>query len=431
MKRIEMQELIRWKNSIDRKPLIIRGARQVGKTWLMKEFGRQNYPFTAYINFESNPALKELFRSNYDISRIITALEIETGIKIQSDNTLIILDEIQEAEGALTSLKYFKENAPQFHILAGGSLLGVAIHSKYSFPVGKVEFLNLYPLAFPEFLTAMGEGKLVELLKNQDWPLVTSFKTRYQDLLRQYYYVGGMPEAVLSFSQKKDFHAVRQIQQAILTAYEQDFSKHAPAAIVPRIRMLWNSIPSQLAKENRKFLYSLLRSGARAKEYEQAITWLMDCGLIYKVHNITKPGMPLKAFEDIGAFKLFVLDVGLMAAMTSLDVKTLLGGNEIFIEFKGALTEQYVLQQLLMNKLDAIYYWAPENSRAEIDFVIQLKGQIVPIEVKAEENLRAKSLLIYQDKYAPKTSIRTSMSDYRKDESIENIPLYGISELAN
>jgi predicted AAA+ superfamily ATPase len=429
MKRIEIEELVIWKGSDSRKPLIVRGVRQVGKTWLMKEFARQQYQQTAYINFESSPGLKGVFADNYDIRRILAAIQIETNVTIDPANTLIILDEIQEAEGGLTALKYFQENAPEYHVIAAGSLLGVALGGNTSFPVGKVEFLDLHPLGFKEFLEAVGEGRLVELLNSRDWLLINSFKTRYQDLLRQYCYVGGMPEAVLSYSQKKDFREVRRIQLAILSSYEQDFSKHAPATMVPRIRMLWNSIPSQLAKENRKFIYGLIRTGSRAKEYEQAMAWLIDSGLIHKVHNVSKPGIPLKAYEDLSAFKLFVVDVGLLAAMTALDAKTLITGNEIFTEFRGSLTEQYVLQQLLLKKPEGIYYWAPENARAEIDFLIQFSGQVIPIEVKAEENLKAKSLAVYREKFNPGISIRTSMSEYRKEKSLINIPLYGIGEL--
>ncbi len=419
MKRIEIEELVRWKGSDSRKPLIIRGARQVGKTWLMKEFARQQYQQAAYVNFESNPGLKGLFADNYDIPRILTAIQIDTGVTIDPTNTLIILDEIQEAAGGLTALKYFQENAPEYHVIAAGSLLGVALSGNTSFPVGKVEFLDLRPLGFNEFLEAVGELKLAELLKSRDWSLITSFKNRYQDLLRQYYYVGGMPEAVLSYSRKKDFQEVRRIQQAILISYEKDFSKHAHTTVVPRIRMLWNSIPSQLARENRKFIYGLVRTSARAKEYGQAIAWLTDSGLIHRVHNASKPG----------AFKLFVVDIGLLSAMTALDAKTLIAGNKIFTEFKGALTEQFVLQQLLLLKPDAIYYWAPENARAEIDFIIQFSGLVIPMEVKAEENLRSKSLAVYRDKFKPVISIRVSMSDYRKENSLINIPLYGIGEV--
>jgi predicted AAA+ superfamily ATPase len=429
MKRNEMTQLITWKQSAKRKPLIIRGMRQSGKTWLMKEFGRLEYAKCAYVNFESNAALKSLFTSDFDIKRILTAIQIETGISVEPGNTLIILDEIQEAPGALTSLKYFQENAPEYHVVCAGSLLGTALRGHTSFPVGKVEFMDLHPFSYTEFLEALGHGQLVELLKGQDWQLITTFKSRYIELLKQYYFVGGMPEAVLSFTQNSDYGEVREIQQRILIAYEQDFSKHAPNEIVPRIRMLWNSIPGQLAKENKKCVYGVLRHGARAKEYELAMSWLIDCGLIHKVNNVSKPAIPLKAYEDLGAFKLFLADTGLLAAMAGLDVKSLLEGNELFSEFKGALTEQYVLQQLITQKETGIYYWSAENSTAETDFLVQISGQVIPIEVKAAENLKAKSLRIFFDKYNPQTVIRTSMSDFRKEEWMINLPLYAISEL--
>jgi predicted AAA+ superfamily ATPase len=285
-------------------------------------------------------------------------------------------------------------------------------------------------LSFTEFLEALDEKPLVDLLISRDWPLITNFKTRYIERLKQYYYIGGMPEAVLSFSQQTDFDEVREIQRRILIAYEQDFSKHAPIEIVPRIRMLWNSIPAQLAKENRKFIYGIIRQGARAKEYELAMSWLIDCGLIHKINNVTKPAIPLKAYEDFGAFKLFLVDVGLLSAMTDLDVRSLLEGNDLFEEFKGALTEQYVLQQLVVTKEIGIYYWSPDNARAEIDFLLQVKGKIIPLEVKATENLHAKSLRVYHQKYQPESSIRTSLSDYRKEEWMTNLPLYAISTLS-
>lgn len=428
MIRHEMSYLKRWKQSANRKPLIIRGARQVGKTWLMKEFGRKEYEKCAYVNFESNAVLKTLFADDFNIKRILTAIQIETGVSIEPDNTLIILDEIQEAKGALTSLKYFHENAPAYHIVSGGSLLGVALGNHTSFPVGKVDFMNLYPFTFIEFLEAINEKPIADLLKTPDWELIKTFKTKYIERLRHYYYVGGMPEAVLSFSQDSDFKEVRRIQKNILTAYEQDFSKHAPNEIVPRIRMLWNSIPAQLAKENRKFIYGLIRQGARAKDYELAISWLSDCGLIHKVNNVTKPGIPLKAYEELNTFKLFLSDVGLLSAITNLDARTLLDGNKIFEEFRGSLTEQYVFQQLSVQQDAGIYYWSPD-SRAALDFLVQLSDEIIPIEAKAAENLRAKSLKVYCQKYEPKTAIRTSMSDYRKEEWMTNIPLYAISTL--
>ncbi len=426
-----MQKLKKWKDKQGRKPMIIRGARQVGKTWLMKEFGKNEYKQTAYVNFETSKLLKTLFVDNFDIQRIITALQIETGIQINAENTLIIFDEVQEAEGAITSLKYFCENAPQYHVIAAGSLLGVALHKHTSFPVGKVEFLELYPLNFSEFLLAMAQKPLLELLNNKDWVLIKSFKEKYINYLRQYYYIGGMPEAVLSFKNNNNFKEVREIQKQILSAYEQDFSKHAPNEIVPRIRMLWNSIPAQLAKENKKFIYKVVKTGARAKDYELALSWLIDCGLIHKVTRSSKPGIPLKAYEDNGTFKLFVVDVGLLAAMGNIDVKTLIASNLIFEEFKGALTEQYVLQQLKTISDIAIHYWSAERSFSEIDFLIQCSGAVIPVEVKAEENLQAKSLKAFYMKYSPSMAIRTSMSDYRKEIWLTNIPLYAIVKLSS
>ncbi len=429
MERYAMKELIAWKKRKGHKPLMIRGARQVGKTWLMKEFGRNEYTQTLYVNFERSKLLKTIFVENFDINRIITALQIETGIQVNPESTLIIFDEIQEAEGAITSLKYFCEDAPQYHIIAAGSLLGVAMHKNTSFPVGKVEFLDLYPLNFSEFMLAVDQKPLLDLLNSRDWTLIKSFKERYIQFLRYYYYIGGMPEAVLSFRTNNNFSEVRIIQKQILTAYENDFSKHAPTAIVPRIRMLWNSIPSQLAKENKKFIYGAIKSGSRAKDYELALSWLTDCGLAHRICRVSKPGIPLKAYEDYNAFKLFINDVGLMGAMGDIDAKTLLDGNLIFEEFKGALTEQYVLQQLITKADLVIYYWSAERSTAEVDFLIQYSGKVIPIEVKAEENLQAKSLKTFSQKYLPESAIRTSMSDFRKDDWLTNIPLYAIGEL--
>lgn len=430
MERTAMQELISWKNKSGRKPLLIRGARQVGKTWLMKEFGKNEYAQTVYVNFESSRLLTSLFANNFDVQRIITALQIETGIQVNPENTLIILDEIQEAEGAITSLKYFCENAPQYHVLAAGSLLGVALHKHTSFPVGKVEFLDLYPLSFVEFLMALDQNPLINLLKSRDWPLIRSFKEKYIQLLRQYYYIGGMPEAVLSYGTQNDFKEVRVIQKRILIAFEHDFSKHAPSEIVPRIRMLWNSIPAQLAKVNRKFIYGAIKQGSRAKDYEMALSWLIDCGLVHKVCRVSKPGIPLKAYEDYAAFKLFIVDVGLLGAMCDLDVRTLIEGNVIFQEFKGAMTEQYVLQQLATLPDLVTYYWSAEKSTAELDFLIQHSGKVIPVEVKAEENLQAKSLKTFCLKYSPETAIRISMSDFRKEDWLTNLPLYALSQLA-
>ena len=429
MKREKLSELISWKNKSSRKPLIIRGARQVGKTWLMKEFGSTQYTQTVYINFEKTKQLKSLFEEDFDIRRIILALQIESGKTIHADNTLLIFDEIQSVPEAITALKYFCEDAPQYHIIAAGSLLGVSLHSGFSFPVGKVEFMDLHPLNFLEFLAATGEDSLVQLLNTRDWKLITTFKSKYIQRLRQYYYVGGMPEAVSKFNESENYQDVRDIQKQILNAYELDFSKHAPTAIVPRIRMVWNSIPAQLAKENRKFIYGLIKEGSRAKEYEMAVSWLMDCGQIHKVCRVSKPGIPLKAYEDTSAFKLFIVDIGLLAAMGDMDVKTLLDGNAVFSEFKGSLTEQYVMQQLKSFNEYVVYYWSSEHSTAEVDFVIQYKGQVFPVEVKAEENLHAKSLKVYYEKYLPAHTLRTSMSDFREQDWLTNLPLYALSQL--
>ena len=429
MRRKALDFLREWKQKDSRKPLIIRGARQVGKTWLMKEFARVEYENFAYINFENDRQAKNLFLDDFEISRILLGIQITTGVKPEPDKTLIIFDEIQEAERAITSLKYFYENAPEYHVVAAGSLLGIALHQNTSFPVGKVEFVDLYPLRFMEFLSAAGEDALVDLLHQKQWQLITAYKTKYIELLKQYYYVGGMPEVVASFVRHTDLKEVQELQRQILDAYEQDFSKHAPVEVVPRIRMVWNSIPAQLSKENRKFVYGLIRQGARAKEFELAITWLIDCGLVHKINRVTKVALPLKAYEDFSAFKLFVVDVGLLGAMTALDAKTLLDGHTVFVEFKGALTEQFVLQQLLSDPDLSIYYWSSDKSDGEIDFLIQYQHLLIPVEVKASENLQAKSLRFFVQKYKPELAVRTSMSDYRKEEWLVNLPLYAVSEL--
>lgn len=429
MYRIAIEKLLKWKQSKRRKPLIIEGARQVGKTWLMKEFGKKTYTDTIYINFDSNSRMAELFASDLDTDRLIMGLELYAGRKIDPNNSLLIFDEVQEVPRALASLKYFYENAPQYHIVCAGSLLGIALHQGTSFPVGKVDFLKLYPLSFKEFLMATDKKRFAELLDKQDFGMITCFKQTYIDSLKQYYFVGGMPEAVQSFAESKDFNEVREIQKRILAAYEQDFSKHAPYEIVPRLRMLWNSIPSQLAKENKKFIYGLVREGARAKDYETAIMWLSDCGLIHKVSRVNAAGIPLRAYVDLKAFKLFIVDVGLLGCMAGLRQRTLLDGNDLFVEFKGALTEQYVCQQLkTIEDLD-VYYYTNDRGSCEVDLVVDTGEQIVPVEVKAEVNLRAKSLKTYQEKFSPEISIRTSMSDYKKEEWLVNLPLYAIDQL--
>ena len=429
MYRIAIEKLYKWKNSKRRKPLIIEGARQVGKTWLMKEFGKQAYADTVYINFDSNSRMADLFSADLDTDRLIMGLELYAGHKINPENTLLIFDEVQEVPRALASLKYFYENAPQYHIVCAGSLLGIALHQGTSFPVGKVDFLKLYPLSFSEFLMATGNERFAELLKNQDYEMITSFKQTYIDALKHYYFVGGMPEAVQSFAESKDFNEVRAIQKRILAAYEQDFSKHAPNEIVPKIRMLWNSIPSQLARENKKFIYGLVREGGRAREYETAIMWLSDCGLVHKVSRVNAAGIPLKAYEDLKAFKLFIVDVGLLGCMTGLRQRTLLDGDDLFVEFKGALTEQYVCQQLKTIEDLGVYYYTNDRGSCEIDFVVDTGEQIVPIEVKAETNLRAKSLKTYRERFEPELSVRTSMADYKKEDWLLNLPLYAIENI--
>ncbi|MDG6267954.1 ATP-binding protein [Glaesserella parasuis] len=425
MQRDILDKLIQWKTKPNRKPLIIQGARQVGKTWVMKHFGEQAFEQVAYINFDNNPRMKTLFSGDYDINRLILGLKIESGVDIQADNTLLIFDEIQEVSQALSSLKYFYENAPQFYIVAAGSLLGVSLHHQVSFPVGKVDFLPLYPMTFHEFLTALGQSDLVQLLAMQDWSLISAMKSRYIDFLRQYYFVGGMPEAVQTFIDTQNLNEVRQVQRNLLMAYEQDFSKHiSDGQTVKKVRSIWASIPEQLAKENKKFMYAQLQKGARSKDYEIALQWLKDSGLVQVVPRVKKPYLPLSAYQD-NAFKLYGLDVGLLAAQSYLDATTLLEGNRIFTEFKGALTEQYVLQQLLATQENPVFYWATEKGTAEVDFVLQRKQTVIPIEVKAEENLKAKSLKVYVEQFQPEQAFRFSMADFREQDWMVNVPLYG------
>ncbi|MDP0075473.1 ATP-binding protein [Glaesserella parasuis] len=424
MQRDILDKLIQWKTKPNRKPLIIQGARQVGKTWVMKHFGEQAFEQVAYINFDNNPRMKTLFSGDYDINRLILGLKIESGVDIQADNTLLIFDEIQEVSQALSSLKYFYENAPQFYIVAAGSLLGVSLHHQVSFPVGKVDFLPLYPMTFHEFLTALEQSDLVQLLAMQDWSLISAMKSRYIDFLRQYYFVGGMPEAVQTFIDTQNLNEVRQVQRNLLMAYEQDFSKHiSDGQTVKKVRSIWASIPEQLAKENKKFMYAQLQKGARSKDYEIALQWLKDSGLVQVVPRVKKPYLPLSAYQD-NAFKLYGLDVGLLAAQSYLDATTLLEGNRIFTEFKGALTEQYVLQQLLATQENPVFYWATEKGTAEVDFVLQRKQTVIPIEVKAEENLKAKSLKVYVEQFQPEQAFRFSMADFREQDWMVNVPLY-------
>lgn len=429
MKRFAIRELEKWKESPRRKPLIVEGARQVGKTWLVKEFAHTHYRNLVYVNFEEQIYLRDLFKTDFDVERILTAIKAATHETITPGETLIFLDEIQEAENGLTSLKYFCENAPELHVVAAGSLLGIELHRNSSFPVGKVRFMTLRPMSFLEFLIAVGEDGLENMLAAKDWTNIAMFSSRLKEYLKMYYYVGGMPEAVLAFSLRRDFDEVREIQQEILHSYDFDFSKHAPLEIVPRIRQLWTSLPAQLSKENRKFIYGLVKSGARAREYEAALQWLIDGGLIYKVCNVSAPRIPLKSYEDESAFKLFMLDVGLLGAMSTLDSETIVEGNRIFTEFKGALTEQYALQELILHHDP--FYFAKSNSQLEIDFLIQENGNVIPIEVKAEENLRARSLRQFVSDYSPQNAYRLSMSDYRKETWMTNLPLYAIESLSS
>lgn len=430
MYRTAMEKLYKWKESKRRKPLIIEGARQVGKTWLMREFGKLAYEDTVYINFDSNSRMAELFAADLNTDRLIMGIELYVGRKIAPERTLLIFDEVQEVPRALSSLKYFYEDAPEYHIICAGSLLGIALHNGTSFPVGKVDFMSLYPLSFKEFLMATVGSRYAELLDAQDYEMVMLFRQTYIDALKQYYFVGGMPEAVQCFAEDRDFNEVREIQRRVLAAYEQDFSKHAPVEMVPKIRMVWNSIPSQLAKENKKFIYGLVRQGGRAKEYEAAIMWLCDCGLVHKVSRVTQGLLPLKAYEDLKAFKLFVVDVGLLGCMTGLRQGVLLDGNDLFMEFKGALTEQYVCQQLKAEGELGVYYYTNDRGSCEVDFILDTGERIVPVEVKAETNLKAKSLKTYRDRFHPEVSVRTSMADYRKEDWLVNLPLYAVGGIS-
>ena len=428
MERKEIKSLIDWKHKNNRMPLVMKGARQVGKTWLLKTFGQQFYERVAYINFETSSGMKQVFQYDFNLNRILLAIQIETEI-LPDENTLIIFDEIQECPEALLALKYFYETAPQFHIVSAGSLLGVTLSNQASFPVGKVEFLDLYPLSFVEFLNAVGQQPLVKLLESNDWEFIKSYKEKFKQYLRYYYFIGGMPEAVSSFAEKSDFQSVREIQQKILTSYDFDFAKHIPLSILAGVRLVWNIIPSQLAKENRKFIFKNIRQGARAKDYEMAIIWLLDSGLIYKINNVDKVSVPLKVYEDFNAFKLFVLDVGLLGAMVNLDISALNESDRVLEEYKGSMTEQFVMQEIQSLRRSKPYYWALPNSQAEVDFLIEHKSNIIPIEVKAAENLNSKSLKSFYQKYSPKLSIRCSMSDYRNEGWLINLPLYAMSRL--
>lgn len=421
MERTAYQDLINWKNKKNRKPLILNGARQVGKTWLLKKFGENEYESFAYINCDDTPEMKIIF-SDFDTQRLIRNFSSITGVEIIREKTLIVLDEIQEVPNALTALKYFCENAPEYHIIVAGSLLGIGLHEGTGFPVGKVDELSLYPLTFEEFCNALGKNILMNQIKEHKWNELSVLSHTFIELLRQYYYVGGMPAVVKDYCEKQNLKSVRDIQNQILADYKRDFSKHVPKEILPKVNIVWNSIPSQLSKENKKFIYSAIKKGGRAKEFENAIQWLIDAGLVYKVLRVSKIEKPLKFYEDFDAFKLFILDLGLLGAMVDVSAKDVLVNNTAFVEYKGTFTEQYVLQELITVKKN-IYYYSKENSNLEIDFIIQ-KDEVYPIEVKAEENLRSKSLKTVYELNQSLKPCRFSMADYREQDWITNIPLY-------
>lgn len=391
----------------------------------MKEFGAREYSEVVYINCDDNNDMQNMF-VDYDVDRIIRSMSAISGISIKPSTTLLILDEIQEVERGLASLKYFCEKAPEYHVAVAGSLLGITLHEGTSFPVGKVDMLYMYPMDFEEFLLAMGKEQLVELLRNNSWAALTPLRGMLTELLRQYYFVGGMPEAVKAYVERGDIWEVRSIHSKIIDAYRNDMSKHVPKQQVQRINMVWNSIPSQLARDNKKFIYGALRKGARANDFEIAIQWLVDSGLVHKVHRISKPVVPLKFYEDMASFKLFLLDCGLLGALSQTPPEQILIGDNVFEEYKGAFTENYVLQQLKSLPRTFVYYYSNDNSTLEIDFVVQHEAHVIPIEVKAEENLRAKSLRQFVTDNAGLHGVRFSMSDYREQDWLTNVPLWAV-----
>jgi predicted AAA+ superfamily ATPase len=429
MERFLISELEKWKHKKNRKPMVLMGARQVGKTWLMKTFGERNYKKVAYISFYNNQAMKNIFESDYDIKRILPYLNIEVGFSITPEDTLIIFDEIQNAPKAFESLKYFYEEAPEYHIIVAGSLLGVALHQGVSYPVGKVDLLNLYPLSFREFLYAMDEKSLADALITKDYNLINNFSEKYIYHLKNYYFVGGMPEVVDSFRQNHDYNEVRNIQKNILSQYKGDFGKHASANEITKINMVWDSIPMQLAKENKKFFFGKIKEGARSSEFEIAIQWLTDSGLVHKVNRVTEPKLPLSAYKNFSIYKLFILDIGLLCAMSELNAKTILDENNLFVEFKGALTEQYVLQQLICDTNYTPYYFGTDKATFEQDFLIQKENEIIPIEVKASTTVRSQSLKTFSEKYKPKLSVRFSLLPYCDQTWMINIPLFAVCNL--
>jgi len=431
MERDYLKQLIAWRNIKNAKPLIIKGARQVGKTWLMKYLGKHEFQNFIYVNFEKEPSLKNIFQSDLKTERIIKSLEIQSNQTVKANETLLILDEIQEAPKALTSLKYFAEDKPGLHVIAAGSLLGISLDIG-SFPVGKVDFLNVFPMSFKEFLKATGQNELLGLLLENDFELISIFKHKFVDALKTYYWVGGMPEAVLTYVKNNtDIKKVRKIQSSILQAYMQDFAKHAPPNLIPKIISIWESLVSQLSKENKKFVYGLVKSGARAREYEGAIDWLVNYGLVNKIHVINKVGFPLKAYEDLKSFKLFAFDTGLLSNMANLDPSVILSNDSFFQEFKGAITEQFVQQEFKFMEIENLNYWSNKSATAEVDFIFEHQGKIYPIEVKANENLQSKSLKVFHNKYPKIHCYRTSLSNFRQDDWLTNLPLYTLSGLFN
>lgn len=426
MERTTIQQLKEWKSKSDRKPLLVHGARQVGKTWLLRKFAKREYRKEAYIVCRKNELARQLFSQDFNIDRILRGLRALSGVDITPHDTLIILDEVQDIPEALESLKYFKEEAPEYHIAVAGSLLGISLHQDVSYPVGKINVINLYPMNFEEFLLAKGENEACKLLQSRDYDTLNLLHEKYTDLLRQYYYVGGMPEAVKKYVETGALQEVRDIQEGILQGYGLDFSKHAPKEQVPRIRMVWSSIPSQLFKENKKFIYGALRKGARAHDFEMAIQWLIDAGLIYKVPRCTKPELPLSIYEDLSAFKLYMLDIGLMGALVKTDPANILIKNDIFKEYKGGMTEQYVLQQMKSKDIAPVYYHKTDDSRLEIDFLIQRKGEMIPIEVKAEGNVRSNALSQFLSHRPDLQAERYSMLPYKRQGNLTNIPLYAV-----
>ena len=428
MKRDIYNKLLQWKNDSNRKPLIITGARQVGKTWIMREFGKNEYANVVYINCDNEKRIETLLSEDYNIDRILLGLQAISGVNIKSDKTLIIFDEIQQIPRGLHLLKYFYEENPEYHVMVAGSLLGITLNQGVSFPVGKVDIMEMNPMNFNEFLEAMGQEQLLKVLNTNDWKLIDSLSTKYIELLRQYYYVGGMPEAVYSYCKDKNLAQVRNIQNNILKAYRNDISKHATKSESVKIGQVLDSLPSQLAKENKKFIYGVIKTGARAAEYELAIQWLIDAGIVHKVNRIKEAKMPLKFYEDISAFKLFLLDMGLFACMCDVPASEILVGNNVFVEYKGAFAEQYVLQQLVCQNVKP-YYWSSEKTPSEIDFVIQKDNKIIPIEVKAEVNVKARSLRQFITNNPELKAVRFSMLGYAEQDWMTNIPLYYISAI--